>query len=73
MHHTSLNHGRTAALEDATTSALNYTTLKNIHNFHLQKMDQSTQNLEYWDTLWLLLLKNNLVEFSTIGKQLYPS
>ena len=44
MHHTSTNHGHTAALEGTTNLDLYHTTLQNLQNYHPQQMEQSTQN-----------------------------
>ena len=72
MHNNSPNHRHAAALEFTTTLALNHPTLQKLRTSHPQKMDQYIQNVEYWYTLWLPLLNQKLVNFSTMGKFLYP-
>ena len=72
MHNNSPNHGHAAVLEGTNNLALNKLTLQKLHTSHHHKIEKSTQNVEYWDTLRLLLLKQKLVDFSTMGKQLYP-
>ena len=73
MHNTSPNHSHAATLKDNTTLDLNHPSLQNLHTSYLHKMDQSTHNVEYWDMLWLMLLKHNLGDFSTMVKHMYHS
>ena len=58
-------------MEGTTTLALNQLNQKKLHTSHHHKMNKSTQTLQYWDMLWILLLKQKLVDFYTMVKQLY--
>ena len=45
MNYTSKNHGNVAVPEVTTTLHIKHKTLKNLHTFHYQKMDQYTHNI----------------------------
>ena len=73
MHHTYQSHGHVAAL-DFTIAWDHYQPTRNkLQTSHHQQMAQSTLNVESSNMWWRPQPKQDLGEYSKMGKQLYPS